>query len=345
MAYLDVKITDLAEISSIKNTDLFLVSHPLRDSTGALQQTPYTSNSICGGALSGAIKNALEGDDLSVSGKWTFHTSDNNLPTQDFRYAIGDFLNALKSDDLSSIVSDTNSSGWYYNLPTSFVQKADQRSGTEQSLSVTNNSIANIDVVQRMVAGAYQSLLNMIKNTFAGQSTSFVPSHVGQIIHSTTLNSESAVRAVYGDGQSRNGIKYPDTHWIQHSGYFLRGGTNVSAGKNNQSDANFKGGGEPSKSYNVPLKSHTHTIKNLSHSHGAGSMKVSTYGYKTLDVEYSTHAKVNSVNGTTSRSVSGSTGSALGGTYTTTAAGEASAKITVDHIPVYKNVYIWERIS
>lgn len=40
-------------------------------------------------------------------------------------------------------------------------------------------------------------------------------SHVGMIIHSTTLNTEAKVKAIYGS----------NTSWIQHSGYVLRGAT------------------------------------------------------------------------------------------------------------------------
>lgn len=46
-------------------------------------------------------------------------------------------------------------------------------------------------------------------------------SHVGMIIHSTTLATETQVKAIYGG-----------TKWIQHSGYFLRGATSgVTGGK------------------------------------------------------------------------------------------------------------------
>lgn len=68
-------------------------------------------------------------------------------------------------------------------------------------------------------------------------------SHVGMIIHSTTLDTMAKVVAVYGG-----------TTWIQHSGYMLYGATsNVVA------NSAVKTGGEASHTLTVnELPSHTH---------------------------------------------------------------------------------------
>lgn len=68
-------------------------------------------------------------------------------------------------------------------------------------------------------------------------------SHVGMIIHSTTLDTMAKVVAVYGG-----------TTWIQHSGYMLYGATsNVVA------NSAVKTGGETSHTLTVnELPSHTH---------------------------------------------------------------------------------------
>lgn len=58
---------------------------------------------------------------------------------------------------------------------------------------------------------------NFEQTTLAGAITDVneALSHVGMIIHSTTLNTEAKVKAIYGS----------NTSWIQHSGYVLRGAT------------------------------------------------------------------------------------------------------------------------
>ena len=55
------------------------------------------------------------------------------------------------------------------------------------------------------------------KVTFLGEggNNNYQSSHIGMVIHSTTLNSELLVQEIYG----------ANTHWIQHTGYFLRGAT------------------------------------------------------------------------------------------------------------------------
>lgn len=70
--------------------------------------------------------------------------------------------------------------------------------------------------------------------------------HVGMIIHSTTLNTEAEVIAVYGG-----------EHWIQHTGYFLYGDNTGVTDNNAVAD-----GGEPSHTLTVEeMPSHTHKVR------------------------------------------------------------------------------------
>ena len=66
-------------------------------------------------------------------------------------------------------------------------------------------------------------------------------SHVGMIIHSTTLDTEAKVKAIYGS----------NTSWIQHSGYVLRGATSGVTANN----ATKTGGND-----GAWLMKHSHTI-------------------------------------------------------------------------------------
>ena len=302
MPYTDVKITDLAQVNSIQKDDLFLVSHPLKDSTGTIQETPYTSNSISGGALSSTIKSALESDDLSVTGKWNFKTTAANFPTQNARFAIGDFLNALKTPScLNSIVADGydyGEHGWYHDLSTSIVQDKNKITVNNQSLSVMNNVIPNIDFVQRAIAGAYQNIISRLESavqtitqTAINQNISFLPSHVGQIIISTTLKNneyssdgqtaagfnlahpENAtnIRQFYGYGQTIDGIKYPNTQWIRHSGYVLMGADGSTSKPVSKANNTFTKGsngfdGSNTATFTISKAAHSHTFTGNDHS-------------------------------------------------------------------------------
>lgn len=385
MAYIDVKITDLSQISSIKKDDLFLISHPLKDSDGAFLQTPYSSNSISGGALSSTLREMFETNTLCVStGDWHFHTTIENLPTQDFKLQINNFINALEtSDKLTSIVHDDNANGWYHKLSSSFLQNPDNRSGVAQSLSVLNNSIPNVDFVERAIAGAYQSLLNQLTTIITPtEDAHFVPSHVGEIVHSTTLEKstsvngwksgetvnqsaagryDAAIRKRYGYGQTINGVTYPDTAWILHSGYFLRGAdSGVSHGENhNVTDA----GQDSVKMTTNHLIEHNHTLTTATTKITATFTKPSI----SVKVPANSFAAGPSGNGagtsggksatwnplvTSSITCSAGLGDdgkvdiKIGSDGKTNNTGKSAANITpIPTIPQYKRVYIWERIA
>lgn len=81
-------------------------------------------------------------------------------------------------------------------------------------------------------------------------------SHVGMIIHSTTLASEADVKAVYGS----------NTSWIQHVGYILRGAnSNVTDNDNTNIGDGFNGSDDAIVPY------HTHTCEaGGEHNHAIG---------------------------------------------------------------------------
>lgn len=220
MAYIDVKITDLVEVENVKPNDLFLISHPVNNDIGG--DIPYTSNSIRCDILSSAIKDSLGKDTVNVDGLWNFHTSKENIPKNDFYYKTDDFLNSLSDQTkLTSIINsetEEGKEGWYNTLDSSVLQNEENvKSGEESSLSVSNNSIPNIDYIHRLIAGLYKNIKDEIIN-------GTIPSYIGEIIFSTTLSSEAKVREKYGD----------NTRWKRHCGYFLRGAMGLD--ENNNSD-------------------------------------------------------------------------------------------------------------
>lgn len=371
MPQIDVKITDLEEIARINNGDLFLIAHPLGQVDGnPIANYPYTSNSISGGALSSSLREMFESNTVCVdTGDWHFHTTIENIPTQDVKLNTDDFISALEdADHLSSIIHDDDSNGWYHRLSSSYLQDPSKRSDLAQSLSVTNNSIPNIDFVERAIAGAYQSLLNQLTTIISPSGDShFIPSHIGQMVittkYSTNEYSEDGVtttgfnlqdpasatniRQVYGYGQTINGVKYPNTKWILHSDYFLRG-ANSNVVKNSTSDG-F--GGQDYKDYNVPLKEHNHRLNasanpSVSGGQTASDVLTSIDGDEKYD-ERSGHSEdIFAYNRSSNGKVSISGMSVtFNGSQATENSGDNNPKIRVDHLPRYKNVYIWERIA
>lgn len=358
MAEIDVKITDLEPVSTIQPNDLFLVSKAFMTSGVLNLQMPYTSNALSGASLSSELKKNLENDTLSINNTWHFHGGVNHIPTQDAKLNVDDLSSALEDETrLSSIINDEKD-GWYKGLSSSVLQNNQQKNGETQSISVVNNSVPNIDFVERAVAIAYQSLLNQLTNIVNG---AFIPSQIGDIVFSTKLStasddtdgngvpSENNIRRYYGYGQVINGVHYPNTKWIQHSGYFLRGADENVSFNNNTNDGNSFGGSDE-KTYEVPLKSHYHKLGPSASNNG--SISGSGSALTSISVK-GDRAEVNSSeSGWAVTSVTGNSGSInISGSFSfdanakTNSTGEDPAKMTINTIPRYKNVYIWERIA
>ena len=100
--------------------------------------------------------------------------------------------------------------------------------------------ILGYDIKDNSARNDITSLANRVSNL--EQATY---SHVGMIIHSTTLNTEDKVKAIYGG-----------TKWIQHSGYFLRGARSGVV-----ANSATKSGGEDTHTLTESeMPKHKHTI-------------------------------------------------------------------------------------
>lgn len=162
---------------------------------------------------------------------------------------------------------------------------------------------------------------------------SFQFSHIGQIIHSTTLNTLDKVQAIYGN----------NTMWILHDGgYMLRGFNRyIYAGK-----AEADGGTEtitPSGTISGgAVQSHTLTANEIpSHNHTVHDQyiqpdRTSSYTYKYAGGNYTF---INTSAQRTSSNTGGGQGHTHGFTQPTFEGDDVSI------MPPYKNVYIWERTA
>ena len=187
-------------------------------------------------------------------------------------------------------------------------------------------------------------------------------SFIGMIVESTTLATESDVKALFG----------ASTSWIQHSGYVLRGASsgviaNSAVADGGSDTVTPSGSADSHVLTTAELPSHSHTIAHThdwsnthnhgitdpghSHSHYAGTSMGNRGGsYSTVPVgeSYSTGSSTTgitisnrSISGTTtgaSATNSGSTGSGNGHTHSLTMNSQSN-------LPSYKNVYIWERTA
>lgn len=138
------------------------------------------------------------------------------------------------------------------------------------------------------------------------------PSHIGQIIQSTTLDTMAKVINVYGG-----------TTWIQHDGYFLRGASSGVAPNSATGD-----GGEATHTLTVDeMPSHTHAQEQHRHNLGERSVYVGN-GSAVAVVSYG----------------GGSDNNALTG-YSTASNQNTGGNQAHNNLPPYKNVYIWERTA
>lgn len=158
--------------------------------------------------------------------------------------------------------------------------------------------------------------------------TLYLPkSHVGMVIHSTTLDTEAKVKEVYGG-----------TTWIQLSGYVLRGATGSVTANQNLND-----GGADSvtvssvASHNHTQNAHTHTqnahAHTLGHSIAFPKVREISHSSGTTYVNYHNSTFSGTENATATNQNTTATNIANGANY------------TVNTLPKYKNVYIWERTA
>lgn len=159
-------------------------------------------------------------------------------------------------------------------------------------------------------------------------------SHIGQIIESTTLNTEAKVKAIYGS----------NTHWISHTGYVLRGATSGITANHTGND-----GGADSVTVSS-VASHNHTQDKHNHgqnAHGHGYNPITpngdVFGYYGGGGQGGWGISGNGNNNNYGRfGIKDATATNKEATATNKANG---SNYTVNTLPKYKNVYIWERVS
>jgi hypothetical protein len=188
-------------------------------------------------------------------------------------------------------------------------------------------------------------------------------SHIGMVIHSTTLDTEEKVKEIYGG-----------TTWIQLTGYVLRG-----AASGVTPDQNLNDGGADSvtvssvASHNHTQNAHTHTQNAHTHTQNAHTHTQNAHDHTLVDPSNSTYSPSGArvrhdlqggatgnlviTHGTSAgKKINGATATNQNATATNqnatatnqnqTATNQANgANYTVNTLPKYKNVYIWERTA
>ena len=161
-------------------------------------------------------------------------------------------------------------------------------------------------------------------------------SHIGMVIHSTTLNTEAKVKAIYG----------ANTQWISLSGYVLRGATSGVIPNNDAKDL----GSDEHTITQDEMPSHYHSVSRqlLAESAGSHSHYLLANGSSAWILKNGGNEGMSSFAGykNTPTGVS-STQSAGAHTHyisahNTNSTGSGTA---MSIIPNEKNVYIWERVG
>lgn len=242
MAVVDVKITDLDPVDKLRDSQLFLIADPLYDSNGTpIPNNLYTSNSISGGSLYGAIKDRLVSSDLSVSGEWSI--SNLNIPT---RYNYNTFkeivLNEADREDM------LNGRGKYESMEKNNLCGLD----TVDSLSVKYGYVPNFDYVHRLVGFVFDTLFDEITARHK-----YISSYVGEIVFNTKSLS-SQMLSIYG----------PETIWERGTlssdkeveGLAIDNSEVDIRLKNNYSTFGGEFDGDPNFYIDVPLNSSSPTL-------------------------------------------------------------------------------------
>ena len=158
-------------------------------------------------------------------------------------------------------------------------------------------------------------------------------SHIGMIIHTTTLDTMDKVVSIYGG-----------TAWIQHSGYMLRGASSGVTGNNASSDGGAETVTLTGAQSGIPAHNTT----------SSGTCSITSSGGHTHAVKIHNN---NTTGGTGARigaSTDTSTVAAIAnntGAHTHTVPNHThsisaqNASEAHNNMPPYKNVYIWERIA
>ena len=230
------------------------------------------------------------------------------------RFSSGDPKNDLVIKDKRSLGTAT---GHEYHLE--FNTDLDEVTLTEDSQDKTTLPLVATYVGTRadwnLLSAAEQAQYRIVHFTDEWGS---IFSHVGQIIESTTLDTEAKVKAVYG----------ASTSWIQHTGYMLRGATSGVVANQASND-----GGVDSVEVSS-VASHNHTQNEHSHAQHTATRYNLSGNYYSPNNGGQWNTSYNEINTNNIR------------TQNTTATNIANgSNYTVNTLPKYKNVYIWERVS
>lgn len=162
-------------------------------------------------------------------------------------------------------------------------------------------------------------------------SSGSLGSHIGMVIHTTTLDTMEKVIKIYG------GIT-----WIQHCGYMLRGASSGVSDNNAVSDGGATTHNHGAKTGSVTLTGAQSGV----HSHGHGVY------YKraniTANSSGNTHVLCHSSNsGSTNwaESNSNASGAVQKATAANATSGHDHTISSASNMPPYKDVYIWERTA
>lgn len=193
------------------------------------------------------------------------------------------------------------------------------------------------DQLSEDAAGHLQSEIDDIEDKIDEINEHF--SHIGMVIHSTTLDTEAKVKAIYGT----------NTEWISLSGYVLRGATSGVTPNHNAKDLG---------SDDATLVSHSHTVNShrhyvarqlLAESNGSHSHKVPVAvqtGTTGATTQYFDNYKINTT--LLSTASAGAHQHYISAHYTDYSApgtDSQGSSATNANIPNEKNVYIWERVG
>ena len=224
------------------------------------------------------------------------------------------------------------------------------------------DSVAHITSSERTAWNGYNGRLDTVDSeiTQINNDLSVIRSHVGMIIHSTTLDTEEKVKAIYGG-----------TTWTKLEGVMLLGasasyaiGSTGGSATNTISVDNLPSHNHTVGAHAHGLNSHTHSF---GHTHGTDSkgshqhdyylaqnMTVANGNYTTSEVSQSKYLTQTFKTGssgahthTTNSQSTSTTGGASGNTANSSQfnSGSTGSGKAINNLPPYKSVYIWERTA
>ena len=359
---IDTKISELSQAQINESEDYLIKFREEYSDEDTLQEGfPYSSEKI---KIESFINYILSSNQM-ISGQWTFE----ELPEQTTRFGIDDYINniLLNTNNRSDCVSLTGN-GYYSRNQTLFPPETS--STWMSSLSVSQYSIPNLDYLHRIAAYIYGTLRNEIENYIR---LNLLPSKVGDIIFTTTLNQsdsfngvtqsdtnhDAKVRNIYGHGEvlfevGDIKITAPNTKWQLIAEKRLISGTDTAS----KVDHDVDNGTSVTISKDHHFKKHSHT-KNGKHSHSGPSASASVKSTFIVGIDVGKKKNDGSQSGPGgavdgySVSYGTATGSSVASASvkpnyvsisqnTNSGIGVASYSLNIEQ--AYKNVYVWKRI-